>query len=274
MREQMVRGSRWHGRVSRRRGGAAFRVAAVLLAVLAAGGGLATRAAAQEDASEQRVARVLGPQEAARVRELAGELAREGIPPRLVRRKVLEGAAKGVPADRIVAAVEDYAGRLREARSLVGPGRTGATFAAAAEARRRGVPPDAIRGLADRRSRQRNLAVPLLVLGDLVESGVPVDQAAGVVEEALRRGAGPGEMMGMSAAARRRIRMGEDPAAVMEGIRARVRDRPGAGAMGRDRSQGARRRTPGERPLEAAPVPPGSNPPRTGDMDGMRSGPI
>ena len=83
-----------------------------------------------------------------RVRELSRELAEAGIPPQLIRRKAFEGVAKGVPPDRIMTALEAYSRRLQEAQGLLGPDRNGASLAAAAEAVRRGVPPEAIRGLA------------------------------------------------------------------------------------------------------------------------------
>jgi hypothetical protein len=77
---------------------------------------------------------------------LAREAQEAGVPPALIARKAFEGAAKGYPPDRIVTALESYAGRLHD----VGPDRRPASMAAAAEALRRGVPPDAIRSLASR----------------------------------------------------------------------------------------------------------------------------
>jgi hypothetical protein len=225
-------------------------------------------ARAQDENAEARLRRALPPEDAARVRELAGELEREGIPPALVRRKALEGVAKGVPPERILAALDEYAGRLRGARSLIGPERSGASLAAAAEASRRGVPPDAIRELAQRRERQRELAVPLIVLGELVEAGVPTGRALAAVEDALDRGAGPDGMMAFSAAVRRRIRMGEDPALALERARVRATERF---ERTRDGPDATRRRTPPGRPTDAAPVPPGSRPPAGGD--GRQPGP-
>lgn len=235
------------------------------LAGLAAG---PSAARAQDEASDARLRSALSAGETQRIRELARDLEREGIPPALIRRKALEGVAKGVPPDRIAAAVEDYAGRLREARALIGPQRTGASFAAAAEAARRGVPPEAIRDLAQRRDRQRELAVPLIVLGDLVEAGVPAGNALDVVNEALVRGAGPEGMMAFSAAVRRRIRMGDAPGVALERTRVRAMERL---ERNPDGSDATRRRTPSGRPIDAVPVPPGSRPP-TG-RDGQGPGP-
>ena len=238
--------------------------AALLLAL--AGLAAAPVAARAQDAGERdRLRTGLSAQDADRVRELARDLERDGIPPALIRRKALEGVAKGVPPERILAALDDYAGRLREARTLIGPDRTGASFAAAADATRRGVPADAIRDLAGRQTRLRELAVPLIVLGDLVESGVPVGNALGAVDEALARGAGPEGMMAFSAAVRRRIRMGEDPSLAIDRVRMRAMERFDRSLDG---GGGTRRGTPSGRPTDGAPVPPGSRPPAAGEGGG------
>jgi hypothetical protein len=208
-----------------------------------------------------------------RIREMSRELAEAGIPPQLIRRKALEGVAKGVPPDRIVTALEAYSGRLHEAKGLLGPEPNGASLAAAAEAVRRGVPPEAIRGLArEQGSRQGagGLAVPLLVLGDLTEAGVPTDQAFGAVQEAMRRGAPEQGMMNLSAAVRRRVRQGEDPAAAFEQVRIRATERMRQAPNGSGQTMGG---TPGSRPMDASPVPPGSEPPTRSGSGGRRQGP-
>jgi len=203
-----------------------------------------------------------------RVREMSRELAAEGIPPQLIQRKALEGAAKGVPPDRILTALDAYSARLRQARGLLGNDANGASLAAGAEAVRRGVPPEAIRGVASQGAGngRRGLAVPLLVLGDLTEAGVPTDQALEAVQEAMRRGSPEQGMMNFSAAVKRRIRQGEDPAAAFEQVRVRATERM---RQTPDGSGQTMRGAPGSRPMDASPVPPGSEPPtRSGDRTG------
>jgi hypothetical protein len=228
--------------------------------------------------AQARLEQALPPGDLDRIRDMAGELGRDGIPPQLIRRKALEGVAKGVPPDRIVGVLEDYASRLRTARDLVGAdgsGRAyGASLAAAAEAVRRGVPPEAIRGVAREAgeggsaSDGRGLAVPLLVLGDLTEAGVPSDEALEMVRQGMRQGAPEQGMLNFSAAVRRRIRMGEDPATAFDQVRIRAMERmrmSPEGSMSPSRGEG------GRRPSDNSPVPPGSPPP--GGMEGMRQGP-
>lgn len=232
----------------------------------------------EAERSRARLEQALPPGDLMRIRDMARELAAEGIPPQLIRRKALEGIAKGVPPDRIVGVLEDYSIRLREARRLLPDGGAavadGPGLAAAAEAVRRGVPPDAIRGVAQEAAGSaayaggRRLAVPLLVLGDLTEAGVPADQALELVQEGMRRGAPEQGMLNFSAAVQRRIRLGEDPATAFQQVRIRAMEQmrvsPGE-SMSPSRGDGARR------PADASPVPPGSEPPR--GSDGMRRGP-
>ena len=111
--------------------------------------------------------------------------------------------------------------------------------------------------------------MPLLVLGDLSEAGVPTDRALNMVEEAMRRGAPEQAMMNFSAAVRRRVRQGEDPAAAFEQVRTRAIERMRTAPDGAARPM---RRDPGDRPLNAAPVPPGSEPPRGSGGSPQRSG--
>jgi hypothetical protein len=230
---------------------------AVMTGLIGLGPGSGLLSGQDRDRTQTRLEQTLPEGAANRVRELSRELAEEGIPPQLIRRKALEGVAKGVPPDRIMMAVEAYSGRLQEARGLLGPEQNGASLAAAA---RRGVPPEAIRGLARQRAGKGRggLAVPLLVLGDLTEAGVPTDQALEVVQEAMRRGSPEQGMMNFSAAVRRRIRQGEDPAAAFEQVRVRAVERMRQAPNGSGQSM---RGTPGSRPMDASPVPPGSEPP-------------
>lgn len=210
----------------------------------------------------RRLGEALPPDAANRVIGAADAAAREGVPPGLVYRKALEGAAKGIPPERIAGAVEQYAARLREARGLVGPDRSPGTIGAAAEALRRGVPTEVVRSFADGHPRERDLAIPMIVLGELTEAGVPVDNALEVVNSVLSRGARGDQMLTLSAAVRRRMRQGEDWRQAIEIVRKRalerrdrmIRTRPDGGGQ-------AARPGPHRRPLTSSPVPPGTEPP-------------
>lgn len=189
---------------------------------------------------------------AAQVREIAREAREAGVPPALIARKAFEGVAKGYPPERVVSALDAYAGRLREARDLLGPDRRPASLAAAAEALRRGVPRDAIRSMGDRERGARDLAVPLIVLSDLTEAGVPTENALEMVNSAMDRGARGDQMLGLSAAVRRRMQRGADWRTAVDAVRRRAE----AQFQQRDRQS-----QPSRRPDSATPVPPGSDPP-------------
>ena len=219
-----------------------------------------------QEAGSRRIEDALPAEYAAQVRAIARQAREAGVPPGLIARKTFEGVAKGYPPERIVSALDAYAGRLREATTLLGRDRRPGSVAAAAEALRRGVPPDAIRSMAGRETRGRDLAVPLIVLADLQEAGVPTQNALEMVNSALDRGARGEQMLGLSSAIRRRMRQGADWRTAVD----EVRRRAGAQAQQRDRRSrpdGARPADPSRRPDEVTPVPPGSEPPR-GQRDG------
>jgi hypothetical protein len=185
------------------------------------------------------------------------------VPAWIVRRKAVEGAVKGVPPERIATAVEAWALRLGEARGALGASRTPQTVAAGAEALRKGLPPAAMAEFARSHAGERDLSVPLFVLGDLSEAGVPTDRAVEAVNGAWERGIRGEGMIGLGSAVRRRVRRGEDPVRALEQVRTRafqrMRDGMGPGMGVAPRGSG--------RPLDRSPVPPGSNPPRMGDGD-------
>jgi hypothetical protein len=218
--------------------------AVAVVALLSAGAG---EAAAQQ-AGDRRLEDVFTAQQSARVREIAREAQEEGVPAGLIIRKAFEGAAKGYPPARIVSALDDYAGRLRQASHLLGPDVRPAALAAGAEALRRGVAPDLIRDLALRRGQGRDLAVPLIVLGDLTDAGIPADRALEMVGDAMNRGTRGDEMLALSAAVRRQMRQGADWRTALETVRRRIERQQ----MRRDRP----------------PVPPGTEPPHRLRDDG------
>lgn len=168
---------------------------------------------------------------------MGAEMAREGIPAELLFNKALEGAAKRVPADRIVPAVRDYAGRLTRARGMFGATSPPALLVAGADALQRGVPEGALQRMGAREDRS---PMAVLVLAELVETGVPTDRAEELVGEALRLRAREREMLGIPEQVRRLMRQGQTAQDAAEQIRRALR-------RGRGGSVGP-------------PVPPGSEP--------------
>jgi hypothetical protein len=175
---------------------------------------------------------------------LAEQATLEGISPEPLYNKALEGVAKRVPSQRLLPAVHRYAGQLRQAREAFQGFGDGPLLVAGADALQRGVGAEVLGRLG--RSEE---GVPgpspmaVLVLADLVESGVPADRALGVLHEAMRMRTRDQEMLGISSRVRQLMRQGQSPQEAAEQVRrALQRGRGGGGGM------------------MGPPVPPGSEP--------------
>ena len=114
-----------------------------------------------------------------------------GIPVSLLERKVAEGKAKGVPMDRIAAAVEQRLDGLMQARDAMTKAGLASTtegeLSVAADAVQAGVSQSALVAISQRAPGDSR-AVAIAVLTDLVALGHASDQALVRVEGALERG--------------------------------------------------------------------------------------
>ncbi len=114
-----------------------------------------------------------------------------GIPVSLLERKVAEGKAKGVPMERIAAAVEARLEALTSARdALQQAGLTSTTegeLSVAADAVQAGVSQTALAAISASAPQDRR-SVALAVLAELVAQGRASSQAQAAVEAALARG--------------------------------------------------------------------------------------
>lgn len=170
---------------------------------------LTTDAAAQASKMEQ-VRQALPADAVDRIVQVVDRVGDTGVPSEPLLDKALEGAAKGVPPDRIVATVTAYAGRLEQAaRVLQTPNPDRHELVAAADALRKGVPSEAVRDVGRRSG--PTAAAALVVLADLVEAGVPADQAMSVVDQALRQGRRGESLFSLSSVVRRLLRQGTSP---------------------------------------------------------------
>jgi hypothetical protein len=129
--------------------------------------------------------------------------------------RALEGAMKRASGARIRAAVSTLAQRLEVARGALAPSPTAADIAAGAGALSVGVPRETLRTI---RSIQPDwpVVVPLGVLTELVARSVPVDQAATLVVELLRRGATPTQLVALGEDVQRDIAAGIEPGAASD----------------------------------------------------------
>jgi hypothetical protein len=121
------------------------------------------------------------------------EAARDSLPLGALRSKVLEGAAKAVPPERIGQVVAGFAEELRTSRSMLREGLPGQPIAdgevvAVALATRQGLAPEVVRSLWASRPNGGSLEIPVTVLSELVRRGVPASDASAVMAHVVRTG--------------------------------------------------------------------------------------
>src|SRR4051812_19044544 len=112
-----------------------------------------------------------------------------GVPVTLLENKVAEGKAKGIPMDRIAAAVERREGALEKANQAL-RGRTdvsAADLSVAADAVESGVSAAVLKAIADTAPRDRTV-VAIAALTELVKQGQVSEAALDRVKDALKRG--------------------------------------------------------------------------------------
>lgn len=151
---------------------------------------LPVASAAQQIPSE-RFMEVLPPEVATQVLERSETARQQGLPAQAMANLALEGVAKGRNASEVLASVELLVadmGRAQEALQSAGRNVAGGEVEAATAAMRMGVDGEEISALASSQPSGRTLAVPLLVVGGLVQRGLPSDDALAAVQSPLAAG--------------------------------------------------------------------------------------
>jgi hypothetical protein len=113
----------------------------------------------------------------------------QGVPVSLLESKIAEGKAKGVPLDRIAAAIDHRESALeRAAQAMKGHDQIAdADLSVGADAVEAGVSEAVLKAVADSAPRERR-AVAIAALTELVERGTAPDAALARVRDALKRG--------------------------------------------------------------------------------------
>jgi hypothetical protein len=145
---------------------------------------------------------------------VADSLEREGLPAEAVVSKAAEGVLKRADDARILGAVRSLAGRLREARRVIGPGASAPELIAGASAFFAGATAAQLGplvGAQRARPGTLSLAYSLTVLSDLVSNGVPVEHAARSIEDLVARGARDADLGALRAVVESEIRAGRTP---------------------------------------------------------------
>jgi hypothetical protein len=197
---------------------------------------LLTIAAAPLGAQQDWVARV-SPEIATLVRELTSSAARRGLPIDPLIQKAIEGSAKGVPADRIAAALRALAGQLDVSAAALRRARPSRpdtdAIAAGAFALNAGLSDTNVTDLA-RVSRPRHTeAATLRVAGTLAAMGVPAAQTVELVTQVIDAGGQSADVVAL-------------PAQVTAGVAHGQGVTPAQAAAGLARAAAARANAPGQ----------------------------
>lgn len=184
-----------------------------------------------------RLAGRVSPEVAALVQRLATAAAARGLPVDPLIQKAVEGSAKGVPADRIAAAVRALAGQLDMAAAALG--RAGPAhpdsdaIAAGAFALNAGLSDANVTDLARVSGARHTEAATLRVAGTLAAMGVPAAQTVALVTQVIEAGGESTEVLAL-------------PAQVSAGVSHGRGVTPAQAAAGLARAAAARANAPGQ----------------------------
>ncbi len=190
-----------------------------ILEVLTLAAALAPGVAAQRDATARLAGRV-PPAVVTVVQGLVDTAAARGLPATPLVDKALEGAAKGVPPDRIVSAVRTVFGQLGAAAdALRGAGLTsGDAIEAGAFALAAGLDAGDVADIARTADRSYPTATALQVAGTLAALGVPPGRVVGLVEATIRSGRPVGDLVTLPSQVQAAMAGGIPPAAAAAGL--------------------------------------------------------
>ncbi|KPK05008.1 MAG: hypothetical protein AMS20_07655 [Gemmatimonas sp. SG8_28] len=210
----------------------------VLLLLLLAPHALAGQ---QPDPVEQMRTRGLPESLVAEVAQVTADATAQGLPADPLVEKAIEGWAKRVPADRIMAAIQQFRIRLQEARqALSGAGHAeplGPVVAAAAEAMARGLGQEQVGVVVDAAPTPDAAGRGLKVAAALTAQGIGTDQAVGIVVRAMRRGQADADLLDLPSVANAMRAQGMAPGQIGQRL---MQGAGSAGGAGIGPGQGSR----------------------------------
>ncbi len=175
---------------------------------------LSSLIAAPLAAQDQRLEARLAPETAREVLLLLDSARIASLPTEPLVQKALEGQSKNAPPDRIIGAVRQLLGGLRDARLALGEVASGPELIAGANALRAGASPAAVSAL--RRQRGREVTVPLSVLTDLVARGVSAAAASHAVTAMVGEGHADRDFLLLRTQVEQDIRTGVAPGSALD----------------------------------------------------------
>ena len=193
-----------------------IRLALTLVVATALAGGLHA-----QDVQARLDGRV-SPQVQRAVRSIAADAAAHGLPVDPLLQKAVEGAAKGVPGDRVIAAVRSLAGRLAEAMAAVRDAGiaapSGDVVEGGADALNAGISTSQVAELVRVSQPPQDPAITLRVAATLAALGVPATQALQLVEGMITAGRSASDLLGLPGQVQAGVARGSTPAQAAAGL--------------------------------------------------------
>jgi hypothetical protein len=174
----------------------------------------------QQQVITDRLAGRVTPEVAALVQQLGASHAARGLPVDPLIQKAIEGGAKGIPADRVQAAIRLVATQLDTSAAALQEGGVSDTLAIAAGAfaLNAGLSGNDLTALARIGATPADLTVALRVAGTLAAIGVPPAENIGLVSATLRSGKATADLLRLPSLVESDVARGDTPAAAAAGL--------------------------------------------------------
>ena len=163
----------------------------------------------------------VSPEVSRAVRAIAADAARQGLPVEPLVQKAVEGSAKGVPADRVIAAVRALSERLGQASDVLRqPGAAPArdVVEGAADALAAGLGGKDVRELVAASQPPYDPALTLQVAATLTALGVPATETVRLIEGMIQSHKAPGDLLGLPSQVQADVAHGSTPSQAAAGL--------------------------------------------------------
>ena len=177
----------------------------------------------QRPAIADRLGGRVSPELAALAVELGTAAAARGLPVDPIIQKAIEGSAKGVPADRVAAAMRLVVSQLDVSHGALLTARAGlaadtVAIAAGAFALTAGLKDGDVAALSRSAAPAPDVIVGLRVAGTLVALGVPPTETVSLVQASLQAGHPAGALLSLPAQVQTQVAKGATPAQAAAGL--------------------------------------------------------
>jgi len=156
------------------------------------------------------------------VQDIAADAAAHGLPTEPLVQKAIEGGAKRVPAERLIAAVRGLAARLAGAADAVHAAGLATPQAdvveGGADGLSAGLTPGQVGALVHASHAPYDPALVLRVAATLAALGVPATQTVQLVEAMISDGRTPSDLLGLPGAVEAQVAGGATPAQAAAGL--------------------------------------------------------